>query len=210
MAFVFPLTYKFAVGTFFGACAIISALLVNLVIRKSYVKDGSAIAIIWQCFNYAFVGIGEVFAMSTSYEAAYIIAPKEQKALSSAFQLFLTGGLSNYICIGLYNVCSAWFPNDADASSTLEAYAKSDLDNYLWVLFGISIFGIVLNVSPPIKNWVERLVFESLEATAMSEITDSFESSFSKETVEVDGTKKVEGEILAKEEAPPIMTTISC
>jgi dipeptide/tripeptide permease len=200
----FPLTYKFAVGSFFGACAIISALLVNMAIRKAYLKDGSAVAIIWQCFNYAFVGIGEVFAMSTSYEAAYIIAPTEQKALSSAFQLFLTGGLSNYICIGLYNGCSAWFPID----SSLEAYATSKLDNYLWVLFGIAIFGIFLNIAPPVKNWVERLVFEALEATAIKEIADdSFSASFKKESEEVDETQKVEGVGPSKEEAPPLMPT---
>lgn len=194
----FPLSYKFAVGTFFGALAIISALCVNKAIQTAYLKDGSSIAILWQAFNYAFVGIGEVFAMSTSYEAAYIIAPKEQKGLSSAFQLFLTGGLSNYICIGLYNACSMWFPNE-DAASSLEAYATSELNNYLWVLFGISIFGILLNVAPPVKNWVERLVFEALEATAMSELTaDPSDDSFEAEK------KDENDEIVKPEEAPQV------
>ena len=29
--------------------------------------------------DYCFVGAGEIFAISTAYEAAFIIAPKEQK-----------------------------------------------------------------------------------------------------------------------------------
>lgn len=200
----FPLSYKFAVGTFFGACAILSALCVNKAIANAYVKDGSSIAIIWQCFNYAFVGIGEIFAMSTSYEAAYIIAPKEQKGLASAFQLFLTGGMSNYICIGLYNACSMWFPDEANSSSTLEAYATSKLNNYLWLLLGISIFGILLNIAPPVKNWVERLVMEALEATALSNMTSESSELFSKD--EEGGVEKVEED---PEEASPTDTEVA-
>jgi dipeptide/tripeptide permease len=75
----FCLTHRFSLGCVFGALSISSALIVDNAIRKQYINDGSQISILWLIFSYAFVGIGEMFAVSTSYEAAFTIAPKEQK-----------------------------------------------------------------------------------------------------------------------------------
>ena len=75
----FYLTHRFSLGCVFGALSILSSLIVDNAIRKQYVNNGSQISILWIIFNYVFVGMGEMFAVSTSYEAAFTIAPKEQK-----------------------------------------------------------------------------------------------------------------------------------
>jgi len=38
---------------------------------------------------------------------------------------------------------------------------------YLWMLVGICIGGALLNLIPQVKNWVERIRNEGLDATAM-------------------------------------------
>ena len=179
-----PTTYRFAIGSVFGALSIASALLVDSAIRNDYLNNDSQIAIFWQSANYVFVGVGEVFAVSTVYECAFTIAPKEQKSLASAIQLFLGNGLSSYICIGISQAFASWFPvysNHASPIERTQAYADSELQNYLWVLFGIALFGVALNIFPPVKNWVERLRSDALDATTMdlSSTVDDSESSSS-------------------------------
>merc|ERR1712238_93686 len=65
----------------------------------------------------------------------------------------------------------------------VENYVDSQMNKYLWVLFGISCFAILFNLLPPVKNWLERLRFESLEAaandtkaTALGDSTDELQS----------------------------------
>lgn len=168
--FSIPLSYRFAIGSFFGALAIASALIVDAAIASGYINSQSQISIFWQIGNYIFIGIGEIFAVSTSYEAAFTIAPKEQKGLASAINLFLGNGLASFVCIGLSQALASWFPvhqSDPSSIQITQDYVDSDLRNYLWVLFGIIIFGVIVNMLPPIKNWVEQLRGDALDATAM-------------------------------------------
>ena len=100
--------------------------------------------------------------------------------------LFFSMGLANLICIGLYQAASGWFPVQSDVSDTgtsdsasmtrTEEYVDAQLDIYLWVLVGISIFGILLNLFPPLSNFVERLKLESVDDDTSSSVT-SLESS---------------------------------
>ena len=87
-----------------------------------------------------------------------MIAPKEQKGLASGINLFVLGAISNFICIGIYGACKDWFPANATVE---EEYAASTIYNYLWVLFGIAIFGILFNLLPPVTNWLERTIERS-------------------------------------------------
>ena len=87
-----------------------------------------------------------------------MIAPKEQKGLASGINLFVLGAISNFICIGIYGACKDWFPANATVE---EEYAASTVYNYLWVLFGIAIFGILFNLLPPVTNWLERTIERS-------------------------------------------------
>jgi len=158
----FPLTYKFAVGTFCGLLSLLTALIIDYRIHSKFDATGEKVNILWQIFPYAFIGAGEIFTFSTVYDAAFAIAPKEQKGLASAINLFFIGGLPNFICMGLYEGCASWF---AEASG-IEAYAESQVYNYLWVLIGISIFGIIINALPPVKNYYENIMNKSKDTSA--------------------------------------------
>jgi len=162
------LATKISIGTFSGALSMLMAIIIQIKIHHAYLKDGSEISILWQILSYSFIGIGEVFAISTCYEAAFTIAPKEQKALASAIQLFFSSGLSNYICIGLAAIFKPWF-QDKDNENKLEAWANSGMTKYFWVLFGIMIFGTIFTLIPAVRNWLESLREDAIEATALSE-----------------------------------------
>lgn len=159
----FPYCYRFSVGSVFGALAIASALIVDYEIRKQYRKDGSEVNVLAQAMNFFLVGAGEIFAVSTAYEAAFTIAPKEQKCLASAIQLFMGNGLASYVQIGLNQGLGGWLPKDKGVQN----YVDSEMYKYLWMLFGICIGGALLNLIPQVKNWVERIRNEGLDATAM-------------------------------------------
>jgi POT family proton-dependent oligopeptide transporter len=164
-----PITYRIAIGSAFGALSLIAAIIVDAFIRKRYLEDGSTVPIIYQLVNYAMIGTGEVFAVTSLYEAAFMVAPKEQKALASAIQLFISFGVSSFICDALFNAFAAWFPQDSGESAVQE-YVDSELNKYMYVVCGISCFGVLLNVLPPVKDWVERTRQESIEANAGLEL----------------------------------------
>jgi len=154
-----PLTYKFAIGTGFGALSILCAIFVDYGIHSA-ADAGHRISVFFQIFSYMFIGIGEIFAIATVYEATFVVAPKEQKGLASAINLFFLGGIPNFICVALYNACNSWFPENSDS---LQEYQQSKLYDYLWVLFGIEVLGILINVTPFVRNWVERIVATAKE-----------------------------------------------
>lgn len=156
-------TYKFAVGSFFGSLAILCALIVEYRIHSVYAKTGQKISILWQAFAYVFIGTGEIFAISTAYEIAFAIAPKQQKALSSALNLFFTGGVPNFICLGLYRVCQRWFLNSrGDANiNNIDDYTQARVVNYFWVLLLTSLFGMIVNLLPPVRDWVASVEEEA-------------------------------------------------
>lgn len=119
------------------------------------------------------LGAGEIFTWATSYDVAFMIAPKEQKGLASGINLFVLGAISNFICIGIYNACSGWFPANATVE---EEYATSTVYKYLWVLIGVAIFGILFNLLPPVTNWLERTIersskINSKEGKAMDDVS---------------------------------------
>jgi len=197
------LATKISIGTFSGALSMLMAIVIQIKIHHAYLKDGSKISILWQILSYSFIGIGEVFAISTCYEAAFTIAPKEQKALASAIQLFFTGGLSNYICLGLAKVFVAWFP-DKNNKNKFEGWVASGMTKYFWVLFGIMIFGTILTLIPAIRNWLESLREDAIEATALSESStgedeDKMDSETNEYVEELDEADVVEIEELDEE-----------
>ena len=105
------------------------------------------------------IGAGEIFAVSAAYEVAFTASPPEKKVLASAVNLFCIGGLPNLICIGLYQACSAWFENSIGTSSIshLDEYATAKVTRYFWLLFGICIFGVWLNLLPQVREFVESI-----------------------------------------------------
>jgi proton-dependent oligopeptide transporter, POT family len=165
-----PLTYKYAIGIALGSLALASAIVVDYSIRTNFQRDGTKICILWQAFTYILVGCGEIFAFASCLEATFTIAPPEQKGLASALNLFLTMAVSNFICVALNNAFSDWFPKQQSANgkgsdTATEVYANSEMGKFLWVIFGITLLGIVVNIFGPVKRWAESLHQDAVQAT---------------------------------------------
>lgn len=162
-----PTTYKFAIGSAFGALAVGCAILTDYRIHQVYEESGEAITVLWQVFPYFLFGIGEIFAVSATYELAFTVAPSKMKSVASAANLFMVGGLPNVVCIMLYNACRGWFLNKHGEARIhkLHDYASAKVVNYFWLVEAIALFGVVINILPSVKNWVE-----SIEETAAESI----------------------------------------
>jgi POT family proton-dependent oligopeptide transporter len=162
-----PTTYKFAIGSAFGALAVGCAILTDYRIHQVYEESGEAITVLWQVFPYFLIGIGEIFAVSAAYELAFTVAPSKMKSVASAANLFMVGGLPNVVCIMLYNACRGWFLNKHGEARIhkLHDYASAKVVNYFWLVEAIALFGVVINILPSVKNWVE-----SIEETAAESI----------------------------------------
>jgi proton-dependent oligopeptide transporter, POT family len=153
-------TYKFAIGSFFGALSLLWALLVEIMIRTTFENHGRQISVLWQTPSYILIGIGEIFAVSAAYEAAFVASSPSTKALASAINIFCVGGLPNLFCIGLYKICSGWFRNTRDGSTNLthvSDYVTANIHHYFTVLVLILFAGIVLNVLPSVCEFVDSV-----------------------------------------------------
>jgi POT family proton-dependent oligopeptide transporter len=154
-----PTTYKFAIGSGLGALSILWALVMESFIHTKYAATGDKVSIMWQAWAYVLIGAGEIFAVSAAYEVAFTASPPEKKVLSSAINLFCIGGLPNVICIALYHVCNPWFENSKGTThiSKIEDYTTAHIGRYFWVLFGISMLGVFVNLLPSVREWVESI-----------------------------------------------------
>mmetsp|Transcript_13069 Transcript_13069/g.21485 ORF Transcript_13069/g.21485 Transcript_13069/m.21485 type:complete len:737 (+) Transcript_13069:46-2256(+) len=161
-----PTTYKFAIGSAFGAAAVGCAIITDYQIHRVYEERGEAISILWQSFPYFLIGIGEIFAVSAAYEVAFTVAPAKKKSLASAANLFMVGGAPNVFCIYLYNACRSWFLNAKGLAHIhkLSDYASAKVVNYFWLLEAIAMFGVIVNLLPPVKNWVAAVEEAAAEA----------------------------------------------
>jgi proton-dependent oligopeptide transporter, POT family len=158
------ITHKFAIGTVLAAGAVLAAIFVDYAIHDAIANGADKISILWQTVNYAFIGIGELFVVTTCFEAAFVIAPKDQKGLSSAINLFMLSGFPNFLSIGLYNGFSSWFPSGSPA----DTYGTSQVYKYLWLLFGFTVAGTVLVLLPPVTKWVDSIYEEALKSESAS------------------------------------------
>ena len=161
-----PTTYKFAIGSAFGAVAVACAIVTEYQIHRVYHERGEALTVLWQVFPYFLIGIGEIFAVSAAYELAFTVAPPKMKAVASAANLFMVGGLPNVLCLFLYNACRGWFLNAQGVAHIhkLEDYVTANVVNYFWLLEFVTMFGVIINVLPSIKNWVASIEEAAAEA----------------------------------------------
>lgn len=166
-------THKFAIGSAFGVVAIGWALLMESMIHYWYFQTGESVSIMWQAPSYILIGIGEIFAVSSAYEAAFSASPPEQKALASAVNLFCVGGLPNFFCIFLYQACREWFLNSHGTASLhkLEDYAEAHVWKYFLLLFAIAIGGVLLNLSSPVRSFVESIEEAAAEMVKTPKMT---------------------------------------
>jgi len=141
---------KFAIGTGFGVAAILCAIIVDYQIHSEYEKTGGQISVMWQIFSFMLVGTGEIFAISSAYEAAFNLSPDGFKSFGSAINLFFLGGIANYISTGILNACSSFFLSASgdDNLDTIEKYSESQVYKYMWILFGIAVAGVIVPMLP--------------------------------------------------------------
>lgn len=161
-----PTTYKFAIGSACGAVAVGFAIFTDYHIHRVYHETGESVTVLWQTFPYFLIGIGEIFAVSAAYELAFTVAPAKMKAVASAANLFMVGGLPNVFCIMLYNACRVWFLNANGEAHIhkLEDYASAKVVNYFWLLEIIAMCGVIINILPPVRNWVASIEESAAEA----------------------------------------------
>lgn len=154
-----PTTYKFAIGSFLGALAIVWAIFVEHLIHSTYKRTGEPVNVLWQAPSYLLIGFGEIFAVSAAYEVAFTASPPDKKVLSSATNIFCVGGLPNMICIVLYHSCSHWFANDRGTTNInyLEDYSTAHVGKYFGVLLVVMGLGIFINVLPWVREYVESI-----------------------------------------------------
>ena len=61
--------------------------------------------------------------------------------------------------------CADMFPIGSygkGSEELLRAYSESRLYDYLWIQVGIAVFGVLINVTPPVKNWVQCVHLSAL------------------------------------------------
>ena len=174
-------TSKFAIGTLCGALFFGYSWLIDFFMKAAYENDESQISIMYQIPAYMFIAVGEVFAVTASYEVAFAIAPKEQKSLCSGINLFVTTGLANFICVGLNQIFASWFPSDS-SSSSINDYANSQMGLYFMVLLVIQLIGIGINLIPFVRNWVERLRKDASDAETTDASSAAIDDDISERT----------------------------
>jgi POT family proton-dependent oligopeptide transporter len=154
-----PTTYKFAIGSALGSLAIVWAIFVENMIHTTYHSTGEKVNVLWQAPCYMLIGLGEIFAVSAAYEVAFTASPPDKKVLASATNIFCVGGLPNMICITLYHSCSKWFTNSNGTTNIghIEDYTTAHVGKYFTVLLSVMVFGIILNVQPWVKGYVESI-----------------------------------------------------
>ncbi|KAG7347210.1 proton-dependent oligopeptide transporter family protein [Nitzschia inconspicua] len=154
-----PTTYKFAIGSALGSMAIAWAIFVEKRIHYTYQHTGEKVNVLWQAPCYLLIGLGEIFAVSAAYEVAFTASPPDKKVLASACNIFNIGGLPNFLCIGLYHACSHWFENSQGNANIghIEDYTTANVGSYFTILLCVMLSGVVLNVLPWVRGYVESI-----------------------------------------------------
>ena len=165
------LAHKFLIGSIFSAISIACAVVVDYEIHGVYDRTGLPISVLWQIPQFFFIGAGEIFAVSAAYEAAFLIAPKNLKALSSATNIFLIGGLPQFISTAILSACTTLaFTNAAGSQNleTLASYSTAHVYLYFVVLLAIAVFGVIVNALPITRRFLTRTLAKAEEANDLT------------------------------------------
>jgi len=154
-----PTTYKLAIGSLLGSCAMAWAILVETMIHSTFERTGEQVSVLWQGPSYILIGFGEIFAISTAYEVAFTASPPDKKFMASAIGVFCIGGLPSMICIALIDSCSEWFTNSRGNKNIehIEDYVTARVGKYFVALLSIMVFGAIINIMPFVKLYVESI-----------------------------------------------------
>lgn len=137
-------------------------------IHEEFARTGGRINVIWSAPSYILIGAGEMFSISTGYEVAFTASPPNKKAFACAFNLFCIGGVPNLVSLILYRLCQRWFQTNSGNGNIgrIENYSEAHVANYFWVLFGIIVSGMVVNLNKSVREWIKSV--EQRAANALS------------------------------------------
>jgi len=137
-------------------------------IHEEYARTGGRINVIWSAPSYILIGAGEMFSISTGYEVAFTASPPNKKAFACAFNLFCIGGVPNLVSLILYHLCQRWFQTNSGSGNIgkIENYSEAHVANYFWVLFGIIVSGMIVNLQRSVREWIKSV--EQRAANALS------------------------------------------
>lgn len=115
-------------------------------------------------------GLAEIFSISTAYEVAFTASPPNKKAFACAFNLFCIGGVPNMVSLGLYRMCETWFQNNAGHGNIgrIKDYSEAHVAKYFWVLCGIVMLGVFVNLLPPVRKWIAFVEDRAARAASSS------------------------------------------
>ena len=171
--------YKFALGSALGASAILWSLLVERMIHAEYARSGERISVLWQGPSYLLIGAGEIFSISTAYEVAFTASPPNNKAFACAFNLFCIGGIPNMLSLGLYRMCQRWFENEEGSGNIhlIKDYSEAHVVNYFFVLLGIVMLGVIVNLIPSVRLWISSVENRAAVAASSGSVANTPKST---------------------------------
>ncbi len=111
-----------------------------------------------------------MFSISTGYEVAFTASPPNKKAFACAFNLFCIGGVPNLVSLVLYRMCQRWFQTDSGNGNIgkIENYSEAHVANYFWILFGIIVLGMAVNLHRSVREWIKSVEQRASNALSRS------------------------------------------
>eukprot|EP00540_Astrosyne_radiata_P019276 CAMPEP_0116825370 /NCGR_PEP_ID=MMETSP0418-20121206/1925_1 /TAXON_ID=1158023 /ORGANISM="Astrosyne radiata, Strain 13vi08-1A" /LENGTH=162 /DNA_ID=CAMNT_0004453865 /DNA_START=1 /DNA_END=489 /DNA_ORIENTATION=- len=141
---------------------------------------------------------------------AFTSAPTSKKALASAVNLFALLGIPSVVCVFLYRACADWFHDDSGRSNidTLPRYVQAHVYKYFLLLIGIALFGVLLNLLPPVRNWVQNIEARAARAVhhGPNKRDDIIVHTTSLKDTETTNEEEAEGKVLLQTDHQLITT----
>ena len=130
--------------------------------RRVYEETKEMISIGWQFFPYAIGAIGWVFTMPPQDAITFRVAPSEWKVLGNAVNKFMQQGISNFICLALYERTEAWFtPSNSKDNNIIGIanYTSASSNKFIWIMVGFALLQAVICAlpCPCVNRWYIKI-----------------------------------------------------
>jgi hypothetical protein len=70
----------------------------------------------------------------------------------------------------LYRMCQHWFQNSSGSGNIgkIQDYSEAHVANYFWVLLGIIVLGVIVNLLRPVRDWMTLVEKRAANASSNS------------------------------------------
>ena len=74
------------------------------------------------------------------------------------------------VSLVLYRMCKHWFQNSSGSGNIgrIQDYSESHVANYFWVLLGIILLGVAVNLLRPVRDWIPLVGKRAANASSNS------------------------------------------